>query len=156
LRLSDSEINDLVEFIRALTGDVVLRQCQTAVPQKAPKDLGFQLANIWPKRTAHDVYAMVRNGKEPENLNFSSVAATFEKAITYVFAERLIRNAEARGSIPLCSTINSHHTSNLPSHTQLGPTSQLANTWPKIMTHNMKEQYAMGTHVKATQRSAAL
>jgi len=28
------------------------------------------------------------------------VAATFEKAITYVFAESLIRNAEVRGSIP--------------------------------------------------------
>ena len=27
-----------------------------------------------------------------------------EKASTYVFAERLIRNAEVRGSIPLCST----------------------------------------------------
>ena len=47
---------------------------------------------------------MVRNGKEPENLDFSSVAATLEKANTYVFAERLIRNAEVRGSIPLCST----------------------------------------------------
>jgi hypothetical protein len=59
-----------------------------------PKSLGFQLANIWPKITGHDVYAMGRNGKEPENLDFSSVAATVEKAITYVFAERLIRNAE--------------------------------------------------------------
>ena len=47
---------------------------------------------------------MVRNGKEPQNLDFSSVAATFEKANTYVFAERLIRNAEVRGSTPLCST----------------------------------------------------
>ena len=43
-------------------------------------------------------------GKEPENLNLSSVAATFETASTYVFAGRLIRNAEVRGSIPLCST----------------------------------------------------
>ena len=47
---------------------------------------------------------MLRNGKERENLDFSSVAATLEKAITYVFAERLIRNAEVRGSIPLCSS----------------------------------------------------
>ncbi len=38
----------------------------------------------------------------------SLVAATFEKAITYVLAESPIRNAEARGSIPLCSTSNSH------------------------------------------------
>jgi hypothetical protein len=30
----------------------------------------------------------------------SSLAATFEKASTYVFAGRLIRNAEVRGSTP--------------------------------------------------------
>jgi len=36
---------------------------------------------------------MVRNGKEQENFNISSVAATFEKAITYVFAESPFRNA---------------------------------------------------------------
>ena len=33
------------------------------------------------------------------------VAATLEKAITYAFAESPIRNAEARGSNPRCSTI---------------------------------------------------
>jgi hypothetical protein len=49
---------------------------------------------------------MVKNGKEWENTSFSSVAATFEKAITYVFAEIPIRNAEARSSTPLCSTKN--------------------------------------------------
>ena len=49
---------------------------------------------------------MVSNRKEQENLDFSLVAATFEKAITYVFAESLIRNAEARSSTLLCSTIN--------------------------------------------------
>lgn len=32
------------------------------------------------------------------------MAATFEKAITYIFAERLIRNAEVVGSNPICST----------------------------------------------------
>ena len=32
------------------------------------------------------------------------MAGTVEKASTYVFAERLIRNAEVRGSTPLCST----------------------------------------------------
>src|SRR5882762_2100957 len=66
----------------------------------------FHLANTWPKITARDVYAMVSNRKEQENLDFSLVAATFEKAITYVFAESLIRNAEARSSTLLCSTIN--------------------------------------------------
>ena len=38
----------------------------------------------------------LRDGKEWErtgNLDFSSVAATVEKAITYVFARRLIRSA---------------------------------------------------------------
>jgi hypothetical protein len=37
------------------------------------------------------------------------VAATVEKASTYVFAERLIRNAEVRGSTPLCSTNRIKH-----------------------------------------------
>jgi hypothetical protein len=64
------------------------------------------VANTWPKITARDIYAMVRNGKERENLNLSLVAATFEKAITYVFAGSVIRNAEARSSTLLCSTSN--------------------------------------------------
>jgi hypothetical protein len=33
LTLTDAEVNDVVEFMRALTSDDVLRQCQTAVPQ---------------------------------------------------------------------------------------------------------------------------
>jgi len=33
LKLSDSDINELVEFMRTLTSDDVLRQCQTAIPQ---------------------------------------------------------------------------------------------------------------------------
>ena len=68
--------------------------------------MNLQVANTWPKITARGVYGMVRNGKEQENLDFSFVAATLEKAITYVFAESPFRNAEARGSIPLCSTNN--------------------------------------------------
>jgi len=74
---------------------------------KSPNGLGIQLANTWPKITARAVYAMVRNGKELENLDFSSVAATVEKASTYVFAERLIRNAEVRGSTPSAPPIES-------------------------------------------------
>ena len=46
------------------------------------------------------VRRLVRNGKRTENLGFSSVAATVEKASTYVFAERLSRNAEVRGWTP--------------------------------------------------------
>jgi hypothetical protein len=49
---------------------------------------------------------MVRNRKERENPSKLLVAATLEKAITYVFAESPFRNAEARGSSPLCSTNN--------------------------------------------------
>lgn len=33
LQLSDAEVNDLVEFLRSLTSDDVLRQCQTTTPQ---------------------------------------------------------------------------------------------------------------------------
>ena len=49
--------------------------------------LNFQVANTWTKITARYGYVMVRNGKEPENPNDLLVAATFEKAIAYVFAE---------------------------------------------------------------------
>ena len=62
------------------------------------------MANTWPKITARYGYAMVTKGKERENPWNLLVAATFEKAITYVFAERIIRNAEARSSTLLCST----------------------------------------------------
>jgi cytochrome c peroxidase len=34
LHLTDAEINDLVEFMRALTSDDVLRECQSSTPQK--------------------------------------------------------------------------------------------------------------------------
>lgn len=78
----------------------------------------------------------------------SLVAATFEKANTYVFAERLIRNAEVRGSTPLCSTNNSHSFNNLAPHGQLGPTSHLAKTWPEKTAPNIKEPQAMATPVK--------
>jgi len=33
LQLTDAEVNDLVEFLRSLTSDDVLRQCQTMMPQ---------------------------------------------------------------------------------------------------------------------------
>jgi hypothetical protein len=48
------------------------------------------MANTWTKITARYGYPMVRNGKEPENPLNLLVAATFEKAITYVFAESAI------------------------------------------------------------------
>jgi hypothetical protein len=57
------------------------------------------------------------------------VAATLEKAITYVFAGKLIRHAEVRGSIPLCSPNNSHLSNK--SHFQLSKDwfSEVANMW---------------------------
>jgi len=39
----------------------------TGHKQLTPNLLGFQVANTWTKITARDGYAMVRNGKEPEN-----------------------------------------------------------------------------------------
>jgi hypothetical protein len=33
LQLTDVEVNELVQFLRALTSDDVLRQCQTTTPQ---------------------------------------------------------------------------------------------------------------------------
>src|SRR5689334_24362264 len=60
-----------------------------------------------------------------------------------------IRNAEVRGSTPLCSTNNSRHLNNLASDRQLGQIPELANMWPKIMTCNGKKPYAMGLEVKA-------
>lgn len=33
LQLTDAEVNDVVEFLRSLTSDDVLRQCQTTTPQ---------------------------------------------------------------------------------------------------------------------------
>ena len=51
-------------------------------PLETPKNLGFQVANTWPKITALNVYAMVKNGKEPENPLNLLVAATFEMANT--------------------------------------------------------------------------
>jgi len=58
------------------------------------------VANTWTELTALDVYAMATNGKELQNPWFSLVG-NFEKATTYVFAGRLIRNAEVKVRFPL-------------------------------------------------------
>jgi hypothetical protein len=47
---------------------------------------------------------MVTNGKECENLSKLLVAATFEKAKTYVFTEAQIWDREVGGSNPLAPT----------------------------------------------------
>jgi hypothetical protein len=56
--------------------------------------------------TKHNCTQRIWNGKEPENPLNLLVAATFEKAITYVFAEPLVWDREVGGSNPLAPTIN--------------------------------------------------
>ena len=48
---------------------------------------------------------MVRNGKEPETLEISWWLQLSKRQLLTFFAESLIRNAEARSSTLLCSTI---------------------------------------------------
>ena len=50
---------------------------------------------------------MAKNGNECKTLEISLVAATFEKANTYVFAAPIIRDREVGGSNPLAPTNNS-------------------------------------------------
>jgi hypothetical protein len=63
-----------------------------------------RVANLWTEFAALHGYAMSTNVKECENHNRSLVAATFEKAITYVFAATAIRDREVGGSNPLAPT----------------------------------------------------
>jgi cytochrome c peroxidase len=50
LNLSDVEINELVEFMRALTSDDVLRQTQTLKPQARTAVTVEPLKAIWKER----------------------------------------------------------------------------------------------------------
>jgi hypothetical protein len=50
------------------------------------------VANLWTEFSAQRGYWLTTNGKEPQNPNKLVVAATFEKANTYIFASRLIMN----------------------------------------------------------------
>src|SRR5829696_7482524 len=52
---------------------------------------------------------MVKDGKKPKNARNSLVAATFEKANTYVFAALIIRDREVGGSNPLAPTNQFKH-----------------------------------------------
>ena len=65
---------------------------------------GKLVANLWTEFTAFDWYAMGANGKECENPGSLLVAATFERAKTYVFAETQVRGREVGGSNPLART----------------------------------------------------
>jgi hypothetical protein len=51
-----------------------------------------RVANLWTEFSAQRRDAMIVNGKEPQNPNKFVVAATVEKANTYVFAESVIMN----------------------------------------------------------------
>jgi hypothetical protein len=52
---------------------------------------------------------MVKNGNGCKNARISLVAATFEKANTYVFAAPIIRDREVGGSNPLAPTNQFKH-----------------------------------------------
>jgi hypothetical protein len=68
----------------------------------------FFVANLWTELPAHGVYATVADGTECKNPSKTLVAATFEKAITYVFADVVIHNPKVGGSIPPPATNLSH------------------------------------------------
>jgi hypothetical protein len=64
----------------------------------------IRVGNLCPELPAFDVYWTVADGTECKNPKKSVVAATFEKANTYVFAEPLVRDREVGGSNPLAPT----------------------------------------------------
>jgi hypothetical protein len=63
-----------------------------------------RVANLWTEFSALNRYRMVEDGKKCKTLENSLVAATFEKANTYVFAALIIRDREVGGSNPLAPT----------------------------------------------------
>jgi hypothetical protein len=68
--------------------------------------LRFRVANLWTDFAAREGYAMGSDGTQSKNPNRSLVAATFEKAKTYVFAVTQVRDREVGGSNPLAPTNN--------------------------------------------------
>jgi|GEM_PF-3272973 hypothetical protein len=52
------------------------------------------VANLWTEFSARDRKRMVKNGDKRKNPRNFLVAATFEKANTYVFAALIIRDRE--------------------------------------------------------------
>ena len=82
----------------------------TVYPKPYPK-------SVWPicdqNCLAHEVYWTVGDGTECKNPKKSVVAATLEKARTYVFAEPLVWDREVGGSNPLSPTKNLNPIDNL-------------------------------------------
>jgi hypothetical protein len=66
----------------------------------------FRVANLWTEFPTRDVEPTIADGRECKNPKKSLVAATFEKANTYVSAERFVRDREVGGSNPLAPTKN--------------------------------------------------
>jgi hypothetical protein len=89
----------------------------------------FRVANLWTEFPARDVYATGADGKECKNPRKSSVAATFEKANTYVFAEPLVWDREVGGSNPLAPT---NHINNL----RLPALAAVSLVWPICDQHS--------------------
>jgi hypothetical protein len=58
------------------------------------------VANLWTEFPASDGYAMGTNLKECKKLSKTLVAATFEKAKTYIFAGTYIHDREVPSSSP--------------------------------------------------------
>ena len=63
------------------------------------------------------------------------MAATLEKAITYVFGESQIRNAEARSSTLLCSTNKPAAFKYLQPQSLTTRFLKVTNTWPEKTAH---------------------
>jgi hypothetical protein len=82
---------------------------------------------MWPKKRRG--VEMVRDGKQCENLRYLSVAATFEKAITYVFAESLFPKLEVLGSSPIARSIFILWFQTENSDTFLEPSGSVAHTF---------------------------
>jgi len=69
-----------------------------------PKRPQFRVANLWTEFPASERFAMAMNVRRCKNPNKTLVAATFEKAKTYIFAELRVWDREVGGSNPLSPT----------------------------------------------------
>ena len=72
---------------------------------------------------------MAKDGNECKNAGIFLVAATFEKANTYVFAAPIIRDREVGGSNPLAPTSNSQSINYLRSEAVTLLFRPVANLW---------------------------
>ena len=90
------------------------------------------MANLWTEFSAHNRHRMVKNGNGCKNARNSLVAATFEKANTYVFAAPIIRDREVGGSNPLAPTNNLPSLNYLQSLTSTNVFRSVANLWTKF------------------------